>query len=634
MDRYIRPASASRRVPQFLAAVAMGNGRSTVRDGFASLEALGHRTWQLGTQWGRLATWNSTDVSFGGDAARPLASVLVGTPRFKSGRSSPTPSRTLSSASLLTEYLRHGDAILEYMEGPFGLAILDASRRHCLLATDRFGIEQVFYSVRQDGSLIIASDLSLVHLLYHGEPELNPQALYDYAYFHMVPSPLTIYAGVHKLPPSHKYVHSSQAGQASRYWLPSFDLADIRNPKQLQQEVIHALRNSIPGQPNSETVGAFLSGGLDSSTLCGILSDLPGKPKAAISIGFDIDEYDEIRFARIAAQHFGLQHHIHYVTPDEIAEAISAIVTAYSEPFGNSSVVPAFLCALAAREAGVDIMLAGDGGDELFAGNERYTKQLLFQAYQSIPSPLRGHILEPLLQGKSRASRFDPMRKIRRYVEQAKVPLPLRLQTFNLLEMQPVDTIFNEDFLATLDVSHPRSLLQAEYDTLDSDALNRMLFCDWRFTLADNDIRKVKRTCELAGVQVVFPFLGEDVVDLACRIPSSLKLKNLRLRYFYKKAMDGYLPKEVIEKKKHGFGLPFGEWLRTNRKLQDMVYDSLHDLGKRKVFRQDFISNLVDNHRQGHAAFYGNMVWVLSMLQWWLDVDRTKTAFASDNPPP
>jgi asparagine synthase (glutamine-hydrolysing) len=226
----------------------------------------------------------------------------------------------------------------------------------------------------------------------------------------------------------------------------------------------------------------------------------------------------------------------------------------------------------------------------------------------------------------ARDARIAPFRKARSYVQQANTPLPDRLQSYNFLERVNVTEVFAADFLSALDLNAPRVLFRERYaDAGTTSELDSMLYLDWKFTLADNDIRKVDKACGLAGVPVCFPFLDDDVVEFSTRVPPNLKLKGLKLRYFFKRAMRGFLPNEILKKSKHGFGLPFGVWLRTDRELQQLAYDSLSHLKAHHYFRPAFIDELIHLHRRGHAAFYGGALWVFMALSLWLQAHSTES---------
>ena len=335
------------------------------------------------------------------------------------------------------------------------------------------------------------------------------------------------------------------------------------------------------------------------------------------SIGFDAEGYDEMEYARITAQHFGMTQHEYYVTREDVVSAVPMIAAHYDEPFGNSSVLPTYLCARLAAEAGVDCMLAGDGGDELFSGNERYAKQAVFERYWRVPGFLRKGLVEPVAH--LMPNRTWLIKKGKSYIDQARLPLPDRLQTYNYLHRHAAAEFFCDDFLSDIDTGVPIQLQRDVYHRPgQATQLNRMLYMDWQFTLGDNDLRKVNHMCALGGVDVVYPMLDDELVDFSCSVPSAVKMQGNKLRDFYKQAVTGFLPDATINKSKHGFGLPFGIWMATHKPLQEMCYDNLLKLKTRGYIRPEFIDQAIAMHQDIHAKFYGELMWVLMMLELWL----------------
>ncbi len=348
-----------------------------------------------------------------------------------------------------------------------------------------------------------------------------------------------------------------------------------------------------------------------------MMSEVAEREVEAFSIGFAAEGYDEMPYARITAKHFGVKLHEYYVTPEDVVEALPKVAISYDEPFGNSSALPAYFCAKFAKENGIDRLLAGDGGDELFAGNERYAKQAIFQAYYHLPEWARQRILEPLANILPNSPQI--FSKIQSYITQANIPLPDRLQTYNFLHRHNPTEIFSADFLAGVDCNIPLAYQRSTYHSLDNaSALSRMLYLDWQYTLADNDLRKVSHMCAMAGIEVAYPMLDDELVSFSCRIPDKWKLENQKLRHFFKESLRDWLPRETINKKKQGFGLPFGIWMRTHRPLQELAYDSLTSLKNRHYFNAEFIDHVIALHRHGHASYYGELVWILTILELWM----------------
>jgi len=246
----------------------------------------------------------------------------------------------------------------------------------------------------------------------------------------------------------------------------------------------------------------------------------------------------------------------------------------YDQPFGNSSAVPAFICARMAREQGIHKLLAGDGGDELFGGNTRYARQKIFEAWWRLPKPVRA-VAAPILANEL-TRRIPLLKKAASYVEQAIVPMPARMETYNLLQRFGREQVFTAAFLASVDAAGPGALPASVYEQhCAAPFVDRMLAYDWRFTLADNDLPKVSGTTRLAGVDVGYPLLADALVDVSLLLGPADKVRGLRLRHFFKESLTDFLPPQIIAKQKHGFGLPIGVWTRTKPNIASFVRDTL-----------------------------------------------------------
>ena len=543
-------------------------------------------------------------------SAPDLTVALLGQPRW-AGQPMPVDD---VAARLAEAFRRRGEAALTDLHGRFAVAVVLTQTQEAWLATDRFGIEGLYVRANRHG---IAYSTRL-RTLADGA-RLDLQAVYDYVYFHCIPAPRTIYTGVYKLPAGHVLRwRPGQEPQLARYWRQDF--AEDRAPTEnaaLIDELRSLLAQAVErASPAAGTVGAYLSGGLDSSSVVAVAAGLRSDPLPTFSIGFEADGYDELPFARVVAAHFGTRAYEHYVTPQDVLESLPHLAAGYEQPFGNASALPAYQCARLAHEHGVDTLLAGDGGDEVFGGNARYAKQGRFERYGRLPGWLRRGLIEPL--AVPLANRLPVVGKLGSYVKQARVPLPGRLQTYNQLERLGPKTVFSGDFLASVEHDEPLHALQAEYAAAPAQHyVNRLLALDAKFTLADNDLPKVVGTAALAGVSVAFPMLDEALVAFGYRLSIPHKVDGKALRPLFREAMRGVLPAQTLEKSKHGFGLPFGVWLGSHSGLQELADDSLRGLGTRGWFDHAFLRRLRDELHRSHLAYWGELVWVLVMLEQW-----------------
>tara|TARA_R110002094_G_scaffold53566_1_gene64905 strand:- start:6772 stop:8556 length:1785 start_codon:yes stop_codon:yes gene_type:complete len=516
---------------------------------------------------------------------------------------------------LLEIVSRTRESFYDGLAGFFALVVLDKQSGEVRLISDHVG-SVPFYVYRQGERLWLTDSLKqLESSVAPTVLPLNPQAIYNYCFQHCIPAPDTIYVGVRKLEPGAELRINLEGEQLSRtLHQPEYQYsADTGEDLKVQcRQVIEdaVRRNVAPGS------AAFLSGGLDSSTVAGLFAaEQPGAP--TFSIGFEAEGYDETEYARLSAQHFGTTHHEHYLQPTEIVENFTDVAGYFDEPFGNSSAMAAYVCAKVASEHQVTVMLAGDGGDEIFGGNERYAKQKLFEAWSKVPKGL-GSAISAVLE--TRLGAVPVFSKGRSYIEQATVPLPDRMDSWNLLNRFGPDFMFEESFLGQVDTGAPAQAKRDRYNQcVSADPVERMMYLDWKFTLADNDLMKVSRMCHKAGVEVRYPLFEKEVVDFSCTVPSGVKLPGGKLRDFYKKSFRGFLPDATLAKEKHGFGLPFGVWMKEQPALQQLTRAALDRLRERGIFRADFIDTALQAHQSGHSSYYGELIWIMVVLELWLE---------------
>lgn len=573
-----------------------------------------------GPHYAAVCTGGQAELAGGGHV------VLAGEPYFRENALRDIASSSGPATAIAAAYDQQGDNFLAHISGAFSLVIVDTARNRCLAAIDRMGQHSLYYRA-EDEALHVGSSARATLALGKASDTLSMQGIYHYVYFHMVPCPQSVYPELQKLQAAHYLIFENGQCSIQNYWLPTFTETTAGQSfdglcNQLKDTLKTAVRNTLP---DNGKVGAFLSGGLDSSTVTGILSEVAEGQAQAYSIGFSAEGYDEIPFARTTAKHFGVNLNEYYVTPEDVVEALPLIATSYDEPFGNSSALPAYFCARMAAEDGVQTLLAGDGGDELFAGNERYDKQGVFERYAHVPAAVRRGLLEPLVHLMPQA--FPLVSKARSYIAQANMPLPDRLQSYNFLHQHAATEVFSDDFIAQVDTETPLEIAREIYHRpRGASDLSRMLYLDWQITLADNDLRKVSHMCALAGVNVTYPMIDDALLAFSNEVPAQWKLRRGDLRHFYKQALTGWLPHETIHKTKQGFGLPFGVWMKTYKPLREMAYDNLLRLKSRGFIRPEFIDKTIEMHQSEHAAYYGELVWIFTVFELWMSAQDATPA--------
>jgi asparagine synthase (glutamine-hydrolysing) len=526
---------------------------------------------------------------------------------------------------LLRLYHDRGPAALGDLRGEFALAIWDEGERELVLATDRFRVHPLFY-YRDDAKLVFASRMRSLRAVPAAlELSIDPEAVVHVLGSSIIPTPGTIFREVKKLPPGNVLVSRNGDVRIAPYW----DI-DFRSPSSAPEEDLartlkarfsDAVSIRLASDGASDRIGTYLSGGVDSSTVTGMLTRLTGGPVRSFSIGFGEERYNEMYYARLSARAFGSPLTEYFVSPAAAYETLPVLIEAFDEPFANASAVPSYLCAKVAREHGVEVLYAGDGGDELFAGNERYAEQRLFEYYRLIPAWARRHLLEPAVSAAAAVAKRGPFVSAKKYISRANIPYEKRMSSYAFYWTMPLAEVLDDGLLQAVgrDFDPYATDSGLFLGAPAEDALERHLYLDLKVTISDNDVIKVTRTSEAAGVTVRYPFLDHRLAEFAATVPSRIRMRGRRLRTFFKRAYSDLLPAETLAKTKHGFGLPVAIWLREYPPFNEMMRDLV--LSERSVqrgyFRRDALRTLVDRHRGDPSSFYGTILWNLMVLELW-----------------
>ena len=530
-----------------------------------------------------------------------------------------TGRQNLETGLLATLYEMEGPRFVQRLRGAFALALWDSRRQTLLLAIDRFGMKRLHY-VSDGHRAAFASKPTALLAAPRVEGRLSLTAVYNYLNFGYVPAPDSIFAEVARLEPGHFLLLSPGHAVLERYWDASYAEQVISEAEAAatvyrltEEAVADALQDVTPKRS-----GAFLSGGTDSSTVVGLMTRVLGERVNAFSIGFDEDRYNELAYAALAARHFDAAHHTSIVNPEHALAVLPALVEGYDEPFGNNSAIGTLVCARLAREAGVTQLLAGDGGDEIFGGNERYRIDRIFARYQSIPGVVRRRVLEPVLLQFPEAA--GPMGRAHRYIRRANLPNPRRFYSYEFFFAQEGYGLLSPDFRSAVAADAPNTVIEGHYGRARATAeLNRLLYLDLKLTIGDNDLLKVTRTAELASVNVRFPFLHPALVAFTNSLPVSYKVRGLEKRYLFKRAFHTLLPAETLTKRKHGFGVPTSVWLKEHAAFRELARDTLLSprTRQRGYFHHGALETLFERHAGDSTPYYGDILWAVLMLELW-----------------
>jgi asparagine synthase (glutamine-hydrolysing) len=525
------------------------------------------------------------------------------------------------AALLAALYLKFGAGFVEKLRGAFSVILFDQRRREWLAAVDGFGIKRLAYLSGGTG-FSIATRVDALARGAGADLEINPRAIVNVLNYSANMAPDTIFTKVTRLIPGAVLAVSDREVQVRPYWDMRYGTgrneSEARLSRELEQVVERSVADHCQHDSMAET-GAYLSGGTDSSTVLGMMTRAMGGPVQSFSIGYQEQAFNELEYARIAARKFGSDHHTYLVGPGDCFEALPRMIRCFDEPFGNSSAIPTYFCARLAARSGMKTLLAGDGGDELFGGNERYATDKIFEIYHDVPGVLRRGLIEPVVGWLPRETGLA--KRARGYIRRAKIRGVERMLSFQFLNTHAAAEVFNGDFLRALG-AYPVTEVPARHyaRAAASDHLDRLLYVDMKITLADNDLPKVTCMSELAGIQTRFPFLDRSVAEFSGCVPARLKVKGFKKRYLFKQAFRELLPQEIIHKKKHGFGVPVAHWMNSDARMRELARDTLLSRRsfERGYFRREFIEEIFRRHETDDAkGYYGDTIWTFLAVELW-----------------
>jgi asparagine synthase (glutamine-hydrolysing) len=516
-------------------------------------------------------------------------------------------------------YDEYGVDCVQHLRGMFAFAIWDEVEKSLFIARDRVGKKPLLYSHQPNGDLIFGSEFTA--LLKHPSVsrEVDNEAIHHYLSYLCVPAPLTAFKQIRKLEPGHWLIWKNGEIKTNRYWLPDFHNKIKISEEEAEEETLRLLREATKMRMIAEVpLGAFLSGGVDSSTIVGLMSEFSDKPVKTFSIGFEEEDYSELKYAKKVAEHIGAEHHEFIVKPNA-TEILPLLVEHYGEPYADSSSIPTYYVSRETRKH-VTVALNGDGGDESFAGYERYLAMRLSEKYHKIPAVLRKGVIENAvnLLPASATKRRSKVKDIKRFVKAASLPKVGRyLSLVNAIDKSAKENLYTEGFRNQVSGADSAKFLKEWFDRSNgSGIVDATMFTDQMTYLPNDLLVKVDIASMANSLEARSPLLDHKVIEFAASLPESIKLKGAENKSLLKKIGARLVPREVLYRKKMGFGVPIANWLRGE--LKDFLRDNLlsQKFASRGILKQNEVEKMINEHLSGEKDNY-NQLWTILMLELW-----------------
>jgi asparagine synthase (glutamine-hydrolysing) len=512
-------------------------------------------------------------------------------------------------------YEEYGENCFARLRGMFAIVVWDSRERKLLLARDRVGKKPLFYSCNRK-RVLFGSELKAILAGDALACEIDAEALCDYFSFGYIPAPKTIYRDVRKVLPGHYVVVSSDGSLADKsFWELSFRETEDRSEEEWCERIRHQLCEATRIRLVSDVpLGAFLSGGIDSSCVVATMARLMNKPVTTCSIGFNVPEFDESQYARRVAERFHALHHEQVVEPDALA-IVDKLAWHFDEPFADSSAIPTYYVSGIARKH-VTVALGGDGGDENFAGYRRYFFDTMENRLRArIPAGVRSRIFGPLGQWYPALAWAPRMFRAKATFQSlARNPMEGYFNSISIFRPSEKPKLLSTDFSRQLKDYDSIEVLRYHYDRAGTnDPLSRIQYVDIKTYLSDDILTKVDRASMAVSLEVRAPLLDHCLMEMLVRIPSSLKLRGRESKYILKKAMETTLPPDILHRNKQGFAVPLSRWFRDE--LKDMAHATIFD-HRDGILNPRYLERIWSEHQRGtfdRSAY----LWSVLMFRKW-----------------
>ena len=513
-------------------------------------------------------------------------------------------------------YEDYGKDCVKYLRGFFAFAVWDETKKLLLLARDRVGKKPLIY-YHDEKNLCFASEFFALFANGLVKKEINYEAIHYYLTFGYIPAPLTIYENVFKLPPAHLLILEEREITLEQYWRLDYSNKINISEHDAAEEILRLIKEAVKIRLYSDVpLGAFLSGGIDSSTVVALMSQLSGAKVKTFSIGFKEQDYSELEYARTIAKRFNTEHNEFIVEPKAL-EILPSLVEHYGEPYADSSCIPTYYVARETRKY-VTVALNGDGGDELFAGYERYQAMLISEVYQKFPNFTKNIISNLFRNLPDSTNSKNRLRKIRRFFEAVNLARNQRyLRWVGIFSDDLRDSLYSEDFKKKIQGNDPLNWLLPYLNHPNGlGLLDRLLMTDTNTYLPNDLLVKVDIASMANSLEGRSPFLDHRLMEFVARLPSEYKMKRFIKKYILKKAIKGLVPEKNVHRRKMGFGVPAGEWFRSD--LKELLFETVlsDKFFNRGYFNSEAVRTMVYKHINGQKD-YALKIWALLMLELW-----------------